>query len=113
MKPIVYILIGSLLFVGVNRFLRHIDQVNVKTELVCDMDCCDTHEEVDDQNQDSDGDRACPSGCNCDCCFHIVAIEYQFLTISVVAPRVYFFGSYSNEYNFHYYTPIFEPPRFS
>lgn len=111
MKLVVHILIGSLLFLGVNRFLEHMDHAELQTELSCEIDCCASHNDCEDKEGSSDRDHACPPGCSCDCCFHIVAIGYQFLNSATVAPQACYFGSYGNRYCFEYSIPIFEPPR--
>jgi len=111
MKLVANILIGSLLLLGVNRFVEHMEHAELQTELSCEIDCCASHNDCEDQEESSDRDHACPPGCNCDCCFPIAAIEYQFLNNSIVAPQACYPGAYSNRYHFIFTTPIFEPPR--
>ena len=104
MKLVAYILIGSLMFLGANRFMENMDHSEHLTEISC---------ETEDKEERSEHDHACPPECSCDCCIHIVAIEYQFINISTGAPRALHYGSYSNRYHFEFTTPVFEPPRFS
>ena len=112
MKLVAYILIGSLMFLGANRFMENMDHYGHQTEISCEMDCCDAHEDCEDNEGSAEHDHACPPDCNCNCHFHIVAIEYQFINISTGAPMALHFGSYSNRYHFEFATPVFEPPRF-
>ena len=111
MKLVAYILIGSLMFLGANRFMENMDHSEHLTEISCETDCCSSHEDCKDKEGHSDHDHTCPPGCDCNCHFHIVAIVYQFINISVTAPRTHYFESYNNRYHFEFIPPVFEPPR--
>ena len=113
MKVIAYILVGSLLVLGMNRFVEHMDEPVSQIDMLSDMDCCASHDGYEDKEDSNHQDHECPPGCDCDCCFQIVAIEYQFINNAVVATQSFFFGTYSNRYRFEYFTPLLEPPRFS
>jgi len=110
MKFFAYIALVSLIFMGVNRFMHglqpHVDAV----EMACDMDCCDSHDDCE-KEEDSQSDHQCPPGCDCDCCFHITAINYQFISVLAAEVQSHYYGSYLNNYQFEFLIPLFQPPR--
>lgn len=95
---------------GINRFMHGIEQPVHVTEMSCEMDCCDSHDDCE-QEEDSGSDQSCPSGCDCDCCFQITAIRYQFMSVPGATVQSYHFASFRNSYHFEYYTPLIHPPR--
>lgn len=111
MKLVAYILISCLMLLGLNGFVEKPDHTQHQTEMACEMDCCASTDDCEEEEQESGHDHSCPPGCGCDCCFHIMAIEYQFLDIADVLPQMYYFGTLHNGYHFEYATPIFQPPR--
>ena len=98
MKAIAYILIVSLAFMGLNRFMHGMENQMPVAEASCQMDCCGS-------------DHQCPPGCDCDCCFHLTAINYQFMSLLGADMQTYHFGNYQDSYHFDYFIPLFQPPR--
>ena len=119
MKLIAYILVCSMVFLGLNRFTESLSFQDPQAEMACDMDCCESHDDccgdeaADDQGDQDGSDHRCPSGCDCSCCFQVVAIEYHILTFFGAAPQAAHYAAYHNSYHFEYLTPLFQPPRFS
>ncbi|MCK5136425.1 MAG: hypothetical protein KAR19_11605 [Bacteroidales bacterium] len=111
MKITAHIIVFSLIFLGINWFMEVMEPGRLQTELTCEMDCCASHDDCEQEQEGQEHDHTCPSGCDCDCCFHIMAIEYRFLTMSDVEYQSCHYGSYFNNYFFDYYTPLFQPPR--
>jgi len=110
MKAIAYILLVCLVLMGMNRFMHGMEAQVDEMEMSCDMDCCGSHDECE-KEEDSSSEHTCPPGCDCGCCFHITAIHYQFMSIPAADLQSYHFGSYSNNYQFEFFIPLFQPPR--
>lgn len=111
MKLVAYIMIFSLMFLGISGFMETMDHADHQTELACEMDCCASHDDCEKEEQVPEHDHTCVPGCDCDCCLHIMALEYQFLEMAEVLPQVYYYGTSQERYHFEYITPIFQPPR--
>lgn len=121
MKLASYILITTMVLLGLNSIMEDIN-LHPATEVTCS--CCGTNDdspecpasdyscEKGEAGHEDDSNR-CPAGCDCSCCFHLVAIEYHFLPGFVVAPLTMYYGDYSNTYHFEFQAPLFQPPRFS
>lgn len=110
MKIIAYILLVCLVFMGMNRFMHGLEAQMQVADLSCEMDCCASDDDCEEE-EDSSIDHSCSPGCDCDCCFHITAIQYQFISIPTAEVQSYHFGNYSNNYRFEFFIPPFQPPR--
>ena len=110
MKITAYILLVSLVLMGMNRFMHSIESPVNETEMSCDMDCCGSDDDCE-KEENSSADHNCPPGCDCGCCFQITAVHYQFISIPAVEVRSYHYGNYFNIYQFEYFIPLFQPPR--
>jgi hypothetical protein len=113
MKAIAYILIVSLAFMGLNRFMHGMANPEPKAEALCHMDCCGSEDECggDEETTDHDPDHQCLPGCDCGCCFHLTAINYQFMSLPGADVQTYHYGNYQDSYHFDYFIPLFQPPR--
>ena len=111
MKIIAYILVINLVMLGMNRFLEVMTYAEQNSDQACEMNCCQTEHDCDAGEQGDKDEHSCPSGCDCNCCFRLVAIEYQFLTLSVTANQTMHYASFTNEYRFDYNSPVFQPPE--
>jgi hypothetical protein len=113
MKVLAYIMVFSIGLLGINRFAIDTHFTHEETEQCCGMEagnssCADACGDEDN----NDLTHACPNGCDCSCCYHIMAITYQFLSVPDVIQQSHHYGIYINEYHFEFYIPLFEPPRF-
>ncbi len=106
MKAIAYILIVSLAFMGLNRFMHGMANPEPKAEVSCQMDCCG-----DEETTEHGSDHQCPPGCDCGCCFHLTAINYQFMSLPGADVQTQHYGNYQDSYHFDYFIPLFQPPR--
>jgi len=113
MKVIAYILIVSLAFMGLNRFMHGMENPMPVAEASCQMDCCATEDdsEKDEESTEHNPDHECPPGCDCSCCFHLTAINYQFMSLAGAEMRTYHYGHFQDNYNFDFFIPLFQPPR--
>ncbi|MFH0758371.1 MAG: hypothetical protein V2B15_13870 [Bacteroidota bacterium] len=121
MKIVSYILVLGMVFLGLNRFTEGIPSI-LQEEQQCQMDCCCSHDGDCGDCGDSGNDEAsctndqhCPPGCDCSCNFHhnVVAIEYFFQPDFELIPQAADFGTFFNSYQFEFFYPHFQPPRFS
>lgn len=110
MKITAYILVIGMVMIGLNRFMEVMTYSEPQSELACEMDCCHSHADCDPEEEPGE-DHSCPPGCDCSCCFHLVAIDYQFITSSELAKQPVHYGIYSENYFFHFSNDIFQPPR--
>ncbi len=109
---------GTILLIGMiclslNRFAGISEDPVQVTEVSCQMDCCASHQDCDQEEGSGDTDHLCPLGCDCSCCFQVAALEFRFLTIAQVAPPSVQTATYTNSYRFDFYNRLFQPPRFS
>lgn len=110
MKLTAYILLISMILLGMNRFMHGVDAQVEKMEMSCDMDCCASHDDCEKED-DSASDHDCPTGCDCGCCFHITAMYYQFIPMPASEVQSYHYAGYTNTYQFEFFIPLFQPPR--
>jgi hypothetical protein len=111
MKITAYILIVSLVMFGLNRFIEVMSYSEPQVKLVCHTDCCPSDTDRDQKEESGKDEHSCPPGCDCNCCIQIVALEYRFLTISVLANQTLHYASDCDHYRFDFNTPVFQPPR--
>lgn len=117
MKVLAYILIVSMSFLGLNRFKVSLDWMAQETELLCSMDCCSSHgdeQESEDEAKAEDEpekDMQCSGGCDCTSSIQILALGIHFQSPPELFPRTFNHGSYHEEYHFEYLLPHFQPPR--
>ncbi len=113
MKAIAYILIVSLAFMGLNRLMHGINNHAPVAESLCSMDCCGSEDDCGEDKEATDHapDHQCPTGCDCSCCFHLTAINYQFMSLPGAHMQTYHYGHYHDNYHFDYFIPLFQPPR--
>lgn len=123
MKILAYIMVVGIGMLGMNRFaiVNHFNLA--ETEQSCGLEsaggACDgasgDEAESPRAGDKEEGDLAhtCPNDCNCDCscCYHIMAITYQFLSVPETTKQSHDYGIYINKYHFEFYIPLFEPPR--
>jgi hypothetical protein len=99
-----------MVLLGMNRFMHGVEAQVEKMEMSCEMDCCDSHDDCEKED-DASSDHNCPAGCDCACCFHITAMYYQYIPMPASEVQSYHFAGYINTYHFEYYIPLFQPPR--
>ena len=113
MKAIAYILIVSLAFMGLNRFMHGMENPLPNAEISCHMDYCAQEDDcgADKETTDHDPDHQCPPGCDCGCCFNLTAINYQFMSLPGADVQSYHYGHHQDNYYFDFFIPLFQPPR--
>jgi hypothetical protein len=113
MKLVSYILLWAMLFTGLHRFVETMESQCRHADAAAIMDCCDSRHDCEKKSTGKEHEHRCPPGCDCICCFHIVAISYQFTSDTRPAPKVMHYGSLTSFYQFDYREAFFHPPRFS
>lgn len=115
MKAIAYILIVSLALMGLDRFVHGMENPNPLAEASCLLDCCSSDSDCgDDQENDKHKpEHQCPADCDCGCCFHFTAIQFQFMSLAGTEVQSYHYGTFRDNYHFDFLFPHFQPPRFS
>lgn len=114
MKAFAYIFVLSLLFLGVNPVISHLQLSSEQTTACCDECCCDLPDDAcSEEDQDEDSDRSCDSGCDCGCQFHLNAVQFHFSNMQLAEEQEYFYGEYHNAYYFEFFSPLIHPPRFA
>ncbi|MCP4311648.1 MAG: hypothetical protein GY790_10330 [Bacteroidetes bacterium] len=115
MKICASILVVSMVFLGLNRFMEALDWMAPQTELSCDMDCCSQQTEGCEDYEGCEDEQGEENPCNCDCncspSIQIVAIGYHFPTSFELVPKAFDHGSYRDDYQSEYLSPHFQPPR--
>jgi hypothetical protein len=111
MKVVAYILVLAMGMLGMNRFTIGTEMHAHETEQTCCADPCADKGECDQEEDGKGHAHACPYNCDCSCCYHIMAISYQFIAIPLATVQSYHYGFYHNDYQFEFHTPLFEPPR--
>lgn len=120
MKFIAFILIVSMGFLGLNRFLVAGELLTAQSEMSCGMDCCCSQEtsccddpEYDHQESDdkAEKDLQCMGGCDCSYSIHITAVATHVQSSIRLGSRFFEHGSIQNHYFFEYLPPHFQPPR--
>lgn len=110
MKVTAYIVLLSLLTMGATRFMHGMEEPVTQVEMSCEKDCCDSHDDCE-KEADTSSEHSCPPGCDCDCCFHITALNYHFISVPGATVQSFHYVSYQISYTFEYFTPLFQPPR--
>lgn len=121
MKILAFILIVSMAFLGLNRFMVALDWMAPATELSCSMDCCtddegsccgdQEHGDEQETEDESDHDNQCQGGCDCSYSIQIVAIGIHFQSPLELSPRLFDHGVYHDSSYNEYLNPHFQPPR--
>ena len=113
MKAVAYILIVSLAFMGLNRFIHGMGNPLPEDEISSHMDCCADEDDcgADEETTDQGRDHQCPPGCDCGCCFHLTAINYHFMSLIGAEMKTYHYGHFQDNYHFDFFIPLFQPPR--
>lgn len=104
MKAFAYIFMVSLLILGANPMIRHLQIASEQTAACCDA-CTEEGQE--------ESDHSCDAGCDCCCQFQINAVQFQFNNLQLAEEQEYFYGEYNNEYSFEFSSPLIHPPRFA
>ena len=85
MKMIVYILLVSMLSLGINRYMESPDWMASQTELSCDMDCCcqteNGCEDHDGCEDEPEKEKQCHCACDYSISIQIVALGQYFQAI--------------------------------
>ncbi len=103
MKVSAFILMLSMLLLGTNPVIRHLQVSGEQTEA-----CCDARA---DQDQEEETDHSCDAACDCGCQFHLNAVHFQFNNMQIAEEKEYYYGEYQNEYSFEYLSLLIHPPR--
>jgi hypothetical protein len=121
MKIIAFILIVSMGFLGLNRFMSAFEWLAPQAELSCSMECCggqsgccccDPHGDKD-QNPDNEtgNGNQCQAACDCASFVQIIAIGTPVQSPVELSPHLFVHGIYSEHYQSRYLPPHFQPPR--
>jgi hypothetical protein len=111
MKAIATILIIGMSLLGMNQFINRPVADPVRVEQSCEKDCCGTHVECGDEKEGSDLAHTCPNSCDCSCCYHVMAVTFQFLSLPGNSVQAHHYVPQENDYFFEYNSPLFQPPR--
>jgi hypothetical protein len=111
MKLLAYILSCSLVVFGFNGLMETPDHPLSGVEVALDAGCCAEDHDCEQEEQHPGHDHTCPSGCNCCCCFHLVAIEYQIYESLLELPLIDHFRPIQDSYHYEFATHLFHPPR--
>lgn len=127
MKIIALILIVSMGFLGLNRFMVALEWMQPQSELSCSMDCCSSNdgyccvdqEHGDDQETDeaadhekaADNQNQCQGNCDCSYSIQIVAIGTFVQSPHEISPLTFDHGVYFDNSYGEYIEPHFQPPR--
>lgn len=121
MKIIVFILIVSMGFLGLNRFMLALDWMAPQAELSCSMDrcggqnacCCGDQENGEDQDSEDEPENGnqCQAACDCAYSIQIAAIGTHIQSPVELCPHVFVHGVYHEHYQSQYLPPHFQPPR--
>ena len=125
MRVLAFILIVSMGFLGLNRFMVALEWMAPQTEQTCSTDCCTSHDacccseheegdvqEIELETEDgTEKDTQCSGGCDCTYTVQILAIGIHFQASPELFSRTFNHGSYHEEYCFEYLLPHFQPPR--
>lgn len=115
MKFIALILIVSMGFLGLNRFMIALEWMAPATELTCSMDCCTDAEGSccgdQEHGDDQETESQCQGGCDCSYSIQIVAIGTFIQSPLELSPRLIDHGAYHDNYHNEYLPPHFQPPR--
>ncbi len=119
MKVLAAILIISMGFLGLNRFMDALDWMAPQTELSCEVDCCYSNDtsccfdQEHEKNQDEDPENTgqCQGACDCSYSIQIASMEIPIQSPLELSSKTYNHGSFHELYYFEYLLPHFQPPR--
>lgn len=106
-----YILACNLMLFGLNGIINIHDHATSHVEMAGESDCCTGDHDSDRDDQHAGHDHTCPSGCDCCCCYHMVAIEYQLKESAAGLPLIDHICALHDDYQFQFTTHLFHPPR--
>ncbi len=110
MRVTAYIVLFSLMVMGIHNLNDTMADPDPQVEISCEKECCKAHDDCGMEEEPSE-DHCCPSGCDCDCCYHVYALNFQFINLSSDLEQACHYGAYCNSYQFEYHPPHFHPPR--